>query len=305
MTAPRGLPRRGLLAAGAGLCLAGCASQAPLALRDGPRVSLRDGPPVSLPGTHRLALRHAASGRTWRVDVQAPAGPAPAGGHPVLYVLDGNAAFAIAAQLARNHAARPDGLRPDATVVVGIGHPGDAVYHPAERQRDYTPPGHALLDFIVGDLQPRVAAAFAVDPRRQTLSGHSYGGLFVLHTLFTRPASFTRYAAASPSIWWDDARLLDTVARFVSARAAPPRGFDAELLLQAGSLETAAAAATADRATVQQERRVLERTRGLARQLEALAWPELRVRFGEVAGADHGGVMAPALVDALALAQRR
>ena len=28
----------------------------------------------------------------------------------------------------------------DSTIVVGIGHPGDAVIHPAERQRDYTPP---------------------------------------------------------------------------------------------------------------------------------------------------------------------
>lgn len=288
--------RRRLLGAGAGLWLAGCASGTP--------PSLRTAPPAALPGSHQLDLRDPASGRTWRVWIQSPDGPAPAAGHPVLYVLDGNAAFALAAQLARNDAARPPGLRPDAAVVVGIGHPGDAVYHPAERQRDYTPAGGALLDFIDRELRPRVAAAFLVDPRRQTLSGHSFGGLFVLNTLFTRPAMFTRYAAASPSIWWDDARLLKTAAAFVSAHATAPRGFDAELLLQAGSRETAAAAATTERAAVQQERRVLERTRDLARHLAALHWPELRVRFTSIDGADHGGAMAPALAEALAFAQR-
>ena len=97
---------------------------------------------------------------------------------------------------ARNDAERPPELRPDAAIVVGIGHPGDAVIHPAERQRDYTPPppgGSArpqaggadrLLDFIAREVQPRVAEAFAVDRQRQTISGHSFGGLCVLHKPF-------------------------------------------------------------------------------------------------------------------------
>ena len=287
------MTRRRLLVASAGLWLAGCAP-----------LSLVDAPAASLSGSHQLDLRDPVSGRTWRVWLQAPAGPVPAAGHPVLYLLDGNAAFALAAQLARNDAARPPGLRPDAAIVVGIGHPGDAVYHPAERQRDYTPPGDVLLDFIEREVRPRVAAAFPVDPGRQTLSGHSFGGLFVLNTLFTRPGMFTRYAAASPSIWWDDARLMSTATAFIGARATAPRGYSADLRLQAGSLETAAAATTSERAAVQQQRRVFDRTRDLARQLGALQWPELRVGFTEVAGADHGAAMAPALIDALALAQR-
>ena len=42
----------------------------------------------------------------------------------------------------------------------------------------------------------------------------------------------------------------------------------------------------------------------LARQLTALAWPELRVQMAVLPGLDHGGAMLPGLTDALALAQQ-
>jgi predicted alpha/beta superfamily hydrolase len=51
-------------------------------------------------------------------------------------------------------------------------------------------------------MRPSVAAVAPIDLQRQTLWGHSYGGLAVLHALFTRPAEFSDYAAASPSLWW-------------------------------------------------------------------------------------------------------
>lgn len=319
---PQGTPpRRAMLAAsaGAGLgllgMLSGCASGRP----GEPSPPLNRAPPAMLPGTHQQDLRDPASGRTWRIWVQRPAGPMPPTGHPVLYVLDGNAAFALAAQLARNDAERPPEMRPDAAIVVGIGHPGDAVIHPAERQRDYTPPppgssggstsdqaggAPVLLDFIARELQPRIAAAFPVDLQRQTLSGHSFGGLLVLHALFTRPALFTRYAATSPSVWWNQGQVLQTAAQFAQAHAQAPRAFHAQLQLRVGSLEHARAAATPARAAVQAERRLLERTEALAQQLTALQWPELRVHLAVLPGLDHGSVMAPALIDALALAQQ-
>src|SRR5690606_6559257 len=46
-------------------------------------------------------------------------------------------------------------------------------------------------------------AAVPIDESRQTLYGHSYGGLFVLHALRTQPGAFQRYVAASPSLWWN------------------------------------------------------------------------------------------------------
>ena len=312
LSSPQGT-RRALLAAGASASLGllgGCASAGAAA------PSLLQAPAAQLPGTHQLDLRDPASGRTWRVWVQRPAGPAPATGHPALYVLDGNAAFALAAQLARNSAGRPGDMGAGSAIVVGIGHPGDAVIHPAESQRDYTPPalGRAappgaggadiLLDFNARELQPRVAQAFATDPERQTISGHSFGGLLVLHALFTRPAQFTRYAATSPSVWWNNAQLQHTAHQFMQAHATAPRPFKAQLQLRVGSLEQAQAAPTAARAAVQAERRMIERTQALADQLHALQWPELRVDMAMQPGLDHGSAMAPGLIDALALAQQ-
>lgn len=317
LSPPHGARRALLVAAGSGASLAG------LGLLGGcvsPRTAvapeLLQAAAATLPGTHQQDLRDPASGHTWRVWVQRPAGPAPATGHPVLYVLDGNAAFALAAQLARNDAARPPELRPDAAIVVGVGHPGDAVVHPAERQRDYTPPplgdsaaaeaggAQVLLDFIARELQPRIAQAFPVDAQRQTITGHSFGGLCVLHALFTRPAQFTRYAATSPSVWWNQGQVLQAAAQFAQTHATAPRAFQARLQLRVGGLEHAQAAATPARAAVQAERRLLERTEALARQLTALAWPELRVQMAVLPGLDHGGAMLPGLADALALAQQ-
>lgn len=296
-----------MLAGAAGWALAGCASTLPL----------QQAPAAQLPGTHRADLRDPASGHTWRVWVQRPPeGPRPANGYPVLYLLDGNSAFALAAQLARNEAARPADVRADPLLVVGIGHPGEAIHHSAARQRDYTPPpatgapaaqaggADTLLDFIARELQPRIAASFAVDAARQTLSGHSFGGLFVLHALFTRPQLFTRYAAASPSVWWGGGQILQEAEAFAQRHASPPRPFHARLQLRLGGLERAEAAPDARRAAVLRERRMLERTQALAARLGALQWPELQVQMALLEGLDHGAVMAPALIDALALAQQ-
>jgi hypothetical protein len=114
---------------------------------------------------------------------------------------------------------------------------------------------------------------------------------------------FTRYAAASPSIWWNQAQILDSCTRFEAAHATAPRPLRAQLQLRAGGLENAADATTAERATIQRARRTLARTEQLAQRLQALQWPELAVEFTMLPGLDHGAVMAPALIDALALSQ--
>ena len=94
---PAPLSRRVMLLSGACAALGGCA--APAVNVAAP--SLLGAPAAHLPGSHTLDLRDPASGRTWRIWLQRPEGPAPAPGYPVFYTLDGNAAFALAAQLAR------------------------------------------------------------------------------------------------------------------------------------------------------------------------------------------------------------
>jgi len=107
---------------------------------------------------------------------------------------------------------------------VGIGYPGDALYDVDRRARDYTPPALAanherddahyggadqFLAFVQTELKPLIEARYPIDPHRQTLFGHSHGGLFTLYTLMSEPDAFQNYLAASPSIWWNDRQLLE------------------------------------------------------------------------------------------------
>lgn len=183
-----------------------------------------------------------ASGRPFRLDLAIPEGPSPAGGFPLLVVLDGNAWFGVAASLAE---ARAEELGP--LVVAGIGYPGEDRFD-SRRLNDLTPwppqtpldgpqtglavgGADAFAEALLGRLLPQVAATAPIAPGRRAIFGHSLGGLFVLHLLFSRPGAFAAHVAASPSIWWDRARLIGEAeaARFP---AAPPR-----VLLTAGELE--------------------------------------------------------------------
>lgn len=178
--------------------------------------------------THALDQRVVAVGPGHRLFIAVPKGPAPAGGWPVLYMLDGNAAFDF---LTPEHLALAPGL-----VVVGVGYDTDRQFARERRTLDFTAPdgpgdglrpdpvhegrmagGAAIFhDRLTGPLRVAAEAGLPIDPRRRTLWGHSFGGLFTLFALLARPEGFARHAAISPSIWWDEALI-----RRVAARAAP------------------------------------------------------------------------------------
>lgn len=158
-----------------------------------------------------------ADGETYRLMVAWPEGPAPAEGWPVLWVLDGDDNFALAATTARRLARVGARSGVDAGLVVGISS-GDI----HRRARDFTPavpgysipqgtPGHGLptggadsfLDFLERDVRPLIERRWPTASKRQTIAGHSFGGLFALYELAKR-GSFQRYAAISPSLWYAD-----------------------------------------------------------------------------------------------------
>ena len=89
----------------------------------------------------------------------------------------------------------------------------------------------AFLAFIATDVKPLIESELAIDRGRQALFGHSFGGLFVLHVLFTRPESFQSYVAASPSITWGEPAITAAEARFTADPAHGP----IRLLATAGS----------------------------------------------------------------------
>ncbi|WP_229779307.1 alpha/beta hydrolase [Pseudomonas matsuisoli] len=169
--------------------------------------------------------------RHYRIWVAEPKRDAPPSGYPVIYLLDGNAALATL-----DEALLSEMSRAEPPVIVAIGYATDLRFDTTARAYDYTPqlPGgqpvvddivrerkgggaDTFLDLIEGQIKPRVSSIAPVDLKRQTLWGHSYGGLFTLHALFTRPQSFQSYVAADPSIWWQEGYILNEEKGF-----APP-----------------------------------------------------------------------------------
>lgn len=207
-----------------------------------------DGARATLAGTRSCTLKSRIVDQTFVIDVARPGPRIPAGQRlPVVYVLDGDGAFGVAAQAARMMQMAPGGLPP--MLIVGIGYRYSSpqlamAEHGAWRTRDFTPSidaasqartGAALreagfegeveyggatsfLRFIVDELRPFIADRFAGDSEDQSLVGMSLGGLFALNTLFGPSASaFKRYVILSPALWWDDdmifAREAELAAR--------------------------------------------------------------------------------------------
>ena len=192
----------------------------------------------------------AHGGNPWRIFLHVPAKPAPAAGWPVLYMADGNAVIGTAVDVVRAQASYPAGTNVCEGVIVAIGYPVEGAYDPLRRSWDLGPPPGKIyppfydgtpdvrtggagefLAFIEDELKPWVASRARIDESRQALYGHSFGGLFALYALFTRPLSFRTWIAASPAIYWED-RAVD---RFLEAfEAAVPAGLTVNVLLWAG-----------------------------------------------------------------------
>src|SRR5690606_11071692 len=135
--------------------------------------------------------------------------------YPVLYMLDGDGHFRHAsgavAFLAANGRIPP-------MIEVGIGN--------SDRTRERTPPtadpamrkgsggADRFLQFISDEVVPYVEANNRTIGHR-VLAGHSFGGLFGLHSLVTRPERFNGYIAISPSVWWNGEAVVNAMPRFL------------------------------------------------------------------------------------------
>lgn len=144
------------------------------------------------------------------------------------YTVDGNALFLTATEITWRHVTSPHFV--DGAVVVGIGYPlpQGNLYDLQRRTFDFTPPtaepiegfggANKFLDFIQGTVKAAVHARLPkVSASREVLYGHSFGGLFALHALFTRPTAFDYFIASSPSIWWNDSWIIEEAQQFVEA----------------------------------------------------------------------------------------
>lgn len=265
--------------------------------------------PATLPQGQQRDIDSSITGQRYRIYLSVPTTPAPPDGHPVLYALDGNATFPALALMARSIASRSARAGSDtagraAPVVVGIGYPSGQDFG-GGRARDYTPSygkeqpageggADRFLDFIERELKPLIASLAPLDPARQALFGHSYGGLCTLHALFTRPGMFQTYLAASPSIWYGERVVLSEMAGLAKRTAALPT--KPALVLSAGELEQfkTRGPAPQGREAVAAGRRMVGEAQDLADRL-AQSNSLSRVQFHLLANENHGSAMFPAM----------
>jgi predicted alpha/beta superfamily hydrolase len=267
------------------------------------------------------------SGRTYRIFVHTPRTPPPPGGYPVLYVTDGNSTFPITAGQAEL-----EGLMGGRMMVVAVGYPtDDPTVLLSVRNRDLTPsppltppsdPGMSakpedyggaeqFYRFITEELRPAIAAAYKVDPKDQSLYGHSLGGLFTLGVLFHHPDAFRGFVASSPSIWWNGREVLKGEADFsraVESGRAGPR-----ILIEVGGMEQTAPSAPPGMSAAQykvakaelESAHMVGNAIDLADRLSKLkGGPGYEVRSQVFEHEDHISTMAASMSRALTFAER-
>lgn len=246
----------------------------------------------------------AAHGEVYRIYVSRPEGDAPEGGYPVLYVLDGNAMFAGFAEARRIQSVYDKGL--DKIIVVGIGFPNTDLYD-GRRLGDFTAPiktpelkamfaaypsgkRDEFRNFLLNEVRPEIERRYSVSKRRQSLFGHSLGGLFALHLLYTLPDTFHTIVAASPSVWWDSQAILAEERAFTSRLMKKPFPTSRVVLL-AGELE--------------EEEVVVGDTIALGKRFEALSGYGLRSQYDVLDKETHITVPARAVTTTMRAVMQR
>jgi uncharacterized protein len=169
----------------------------------------------------RLTLRSAVLGEDRNVLVRTPAGyETNKLSYPVLYMTDGDAHMGHTSSsiefLFQN------GRIPD-LIVVGVTNtdrtrdltPSKSTTKNATGQVQFPTSGGAdnFLKFFETELIPEIEKQYRVQPYR-ILAGHSFGGLFAIHAMISKPGVFNSYIAVSPSLQWENGEELKRAEDF-------------------------------------------------------------------------------------------
>lgn len=186
--------------------------------------------PLEVPNSDRWIHHSSEVGAPFRVSLTLPLLPVT-GPVPLVVMLDGDTMVLTATETARTISISTMGaLGPVAFVGIMRDVPLGLEYM-STRFRDFTPRewdlpepfaadigvinhgmGGAddLLSTIINGVIPAVRERIDVDVSRLAVCGWSLSGLFAAHAWVTRPDVFSDLVAISPSLWWDDAALLQT-----------------------------------------------------------------------------------------------
>ncbi|WP_233593062.1 alpha/beta hydrolase [Candidatus Pantoea deserta] len=161
--------------------------------------------------------------RHYKVWLGVPKQARPAEGYPVLYLLDGNAAMA---RLSEDRLKKMADQKPP--VLVAVGYNTRLPFDVQARALDYTPPGgkpgnagqerypgggsHEFRELLLTQIVPWAETQATSNPQQRALWGHSFGGLFVLDTLY-ESSWFSHYFSAAPSLGWRHQRIVELAKR--------------------------------------------------------------------------------------------
>ncbi|AMO40195.1 alpha/beta hydrolase [Acinetobacter sp. BEC1-S18-ESBL-01] len=181
----------------------------------------------------QFQIKSKNTGHDYLIQIYKPPVAPPQHGYPVLYILDGNATFPSAANIAQSIGAGSTKLGLDPLMIVAVGYPQQKTFDVQKRAYDYTPKPSAqfqaqgkykyggadqFIAFLNRELKPTIAKQFPINSQQQSLYGHSFGGLFVLYHFFQKPNAFQRYFAASPSLWFDQGMLFQQLNHWQSQK---------------------------------------------------------------------------------------
>ena len=162
--------------------------------------------PVPIANTELHELCSSLIGQKYYIKVRLPEKYSETNeSYPVLYLLDGDHAFAMATDIVQ-YLIYGEHI-PDMMIISpAYGSKNTPAYGGTNmRNRDLvpfpvkwtdTPPGAALyLQFLEQELKPFVTSRYRVNSADCTLAGYSFGAYFVLYTLFQKPDLFNRLIA--------------------------------------------------------------------------------------------------------------
>ncbi len=161
-------------------------------------------PLVSIANSQLRHIRSSIVGQEYQIKIRLPEEYSDTTTlYPVLYLLDGDHAFAMATDIVQyliygKHI-------PDLLIVSTAYDSKKAPHEGGKNMRnrdlvpfptpytDMTPGGVQYLEFFQQELIPFIESNYRVVSNDRTLSGYSFGGLFALYALFEKPSLFQRY----------------------------------------------------------------------------------------------------------------
>ena len=232
-----------------------------------------------IPRSAVIELKEQSSGRVYPLFIQLPASYAkqPDKVYPVIYLTDAHYSFPLVSGATRFP--MNSGVMQQAIIVAVSYEQGSE--GAGSRTRDYTPSkakawrqetgnasGH--MAFIRDTVFPFIEHNYRASNTNRTFVGNSLGGLFGAYILFTEPALFANYILGSPSVWFDNNKIL--AASVVKPKAAT------RVYISVGEYETPAYGEGQD---------MLAGAKQLTDKILALDSGNIDLRFSVIPGASH------------------